>query len=106
MAVNPSMCFVLQGYSQGAIATISALSQLRGDQTANVRAIILLGNPEHKSGLECNIDEAGGSSTKDVDGVFAILGGIPDSWVTKSLDICAFVSIALRCYFLPLTPLV
>lgn len=96
MAVNPSMCFVLQGYSQGAIATIVALSQLRIDQTANVRAVILVGNPEHKSGLECNVDEAGGSSTKYVDGVFAILDGIPGSWVTKSLDICAFLSVALR----------
>jgi hypothetical protein len=46
----------------------------------------------HKSGLACNVDNNGGTATKNVNGLSAMLGGIPSNWVSKTLDVCIRVS--------------
>nr|CFW93880.1 cutinase 2 [Blastobotrys adeninivorans] len=87
---DPDHCFVLEGYSQGAAATVSALPKLTGDSFDAVKAVFLIGNPMHKSGLECNVDTLGGKSTAYANGLEAYLGGIPDEWVSKTMDVCNF----------------
>lgn len=52
----------------------------------------MIGNPEHKAGLACNVDSRGGSTTKNTNGIFVYKGGIPSKWVDRVLDICAKVS--------------
>jgi hypothetical protein len=90
LATNPNMCFILQGYSQGAAATVNAMPKLTGASMAAVKGVFLIGNPEHRSGLACNVDANGGTTTKNVNGLSALLGGIPADWVAKTLDVCAF----------------
>ncbi|KAN0060191.1 hypothetical protein ACQY0O_007520 [Thecaphora frezii] len=88
---NPSQCFILQGYSQGAAATVNAMPKITGSAFDAVRAVILLGNPERKPNLECNVDANGGKTTMNVSGMEnMITSGIPSNWVPKVLDICAF----------------
>ena len=57
-----------------------------------VKGVFLVGDPEHKSGLTCNVDVNGGTTTLNVNGVSYRSGSIPTAWVPKSLDVCAFVS--------------
>ncbi|KAH8678290.1 cutinase [Xylariales sp. PMI_506] len=84
---NPDECFILQGYSQGAAATVNALPSLTGDSFDAVRGVFLIGDPEHKAGLACNVDTKGGTTTKDVNGLSVALGkSIPDEWISKTLD--------------------
>jgi hypothetical protein len=90
LATNPNMCFILQGYSQGAAATVNAMPKLTGASMAAVKGVFLIGNPEHRSGLACNVDANGGTTTKNVNGLSALRGGIPADWVAKTLDVCAF----------------
>jgi hypothetical protein len=92
LATNPSECFILEGYSQGAAATTNALSQLTGTSFDAVKGVFLIGNPEHRSGLACNVDTNGGTTTKSVNGLSSALGHIPENWVSKTLDVCNFVS--------------
>lgn len=93
LASNPNECFILEGYSQGAAATVNALSELTGGAFDAVKGVFLIGNPEHKSGLECNVDNNGGTTTKNVNGISAFGGGgIPQNWVSKTLDVCIYVS--------------
>nr|CFW93879.1 cutinase 1 [Blastobotrys adeninivorans] len=87
---DPSHCFVLEGYSQGAAATVSALPKLTGASFDAVKAVFLIGDPMHKPGLACNVDTQGGKSTADASGLEAYLGGIPDEWVSKTMDVCNF----------------
>jgi hypothetical protein len=94
LATNPNECFLLEGYSQGAAATVNALSQLTGASFDAVKGVFLIGDPEHRAGLACNTDTNGGDTTKNVNGLSAALGRIPDNWVSKTLDVCNFVS---RC---------
>ena len=89
---NPSQCFILQGYSQGAAATVNAMSKLTGASYDAVKGVFLIGDPMHKSGLACNVDNNGGTATKNVNGLSAMLGGIPSNWVSKTLDVCIRVS--------------
>ncbi|GAC94028.1 cutinase [Pseudozyma hubeiensis SY62] len=89
LASNPDACFILEGYSQGAAATVAALPQLTGSAFDAVKAVILIGNPDHKPNLACNVDNNGGKSTAGFSGISALLSpGIPSNWVDKSLDIC------------------
>ncbi|KAH8180274.1 cutinase domain-containing protein [Sarocladium implicatum] len=91
LASNPSECFILEGYSQGAAATVNALPQLTGDAFNAVKGVFLIGDPEHKSGLACNVDNNGGTTTKNVNGLSAFgSGGIPQDWVAKTLDVCIY----------------
>ncbi|GAB7343849.1 hypothetical protein MBLNU457_1817t1 [Dothideomycetes sp. NU457] len=90
LAANPNECFILEGYSQGAAATVNALPQLTGANFNAVKGVFLIGDPEHTSGLACNVDSNGGTTTKYVNGLEAYLGGIPANWVSKTLDVCAF----------------
>ncbi|KAH7094536.1 cutinase [Paraphoma chrysanthemicola] len=88
---NPNECFILEGYSQGAAATVNALPKLTGAKFDAVKGVFLIGNPEHKSGLACNVDNNGGTTTRNVNGLSAGFGGgIPSDWVSKSLDVCIY----------------
>lgn len=101
LASSPKECFILEGYSQGAQATVNAMSQLTGAKFDAVKGVFLIGDPAHKSGLACNVDNNGGTTTKNVNGLSAALGGgIPSNWVAKTLDVCIFVCILLfmSCY--------
>lgn len=83
-----SHCVVLEGYSQGAAATVNVLSQLSGKYFDAV--IFLIGDPSHKPNLTCNVDPNGGTITKTATGIsYYGQGGIPSSWIAKSLDVCA-----------------
>lgn len=94
LSADASACVVLEGYSQGAAATVNALSQLTGDAFDAVKGVFLIGNPVHKSGLECNVDNNGGTTTRNVNGISAAGSrGIPAEWVPKTLGVCIFVSV-------------
>ena len=91
LAANPSECFLLQGYSQGAAATVNALPRLTGSAFDAVKGVFLIGDPLHKSGLACNVDNHGGSTTRNVNGLSAFLGsGISSNWVAKTADVCIY----------------
>ncbi|KAF2761774.1 cutinase [Pseudovirgaria hyperparasitica] len=91
LSSNPNQCFILEGYSQGAAATVNALSQLSGNAFNAVKGVFLIGDPEHKSGLTCNVDNMGGTTTRNVNGLSAAGSrGIPSNWVSKTLDVCIF----------------
>lgn len=93
LATNPDECFILQGYSQGAAATTNAMPKITGKAFDAVKGVFMVGNPMHKRGLACNVDNKGGDRTKNVQGMSAMLGkGIPEEWVSKTLDVCIFVS--------------
>jgi hypothetical protein len=89
---NPDECFVLEGYSLGATATCDALPRLTGDSFRAVKAVFLIGNPERRAGLDSNVDSVGGGSTKNSNGILSSRGGIPEDWVSKTMDVCEFVS--------------
>ncbi|OAQ98884.1 hypothetical protein LLEC1_00753 [Akanthomyces lecanii] len=88
---NPAACIILQGYSQGASATCDALPKLAGPAFDAVKGVVLLGNPEHRPNLDCNVDLYGGKTTRSAIGFFGARSGIPSEWVSKSLDICNYV---------------
>ncbi|KAF2855901.1 carbohydrate esterase family 5 protein, partial [Plenodomus tracheiphilus IPT5] len=88
---NSKECFILEGYSQGAAATVNALPSLTGAKFEAVKGVFLIGNPEHKSGLTCNVDNNGGTTTRNVNGLSAFgEGGIPSNWVSKTLEVCIY----------------
>lgn len=90
---SPNECFILEGYSQGAAATVDALPRLTGSTFAAVKGVFLIGDPDHKSGLACNVDNNGGTTTRNVNGLSAFgAAGIPSNWVAKTLDVCIYVS--------------
>jgi hypothetical protein len=94
-STDPGHCFVLEGYSQGAKSTVQAMPSLTGASFDAVKAVFLIGNPYHKSGLACNVDLDGGDSTLNVDGKSLTAdNAIPENWVSKTLDVCNKV-----CYF-------
>jgi hypothetical protein len=93
LRTSPKECFILEGYSQGAQATVNALAQLTGAKFDAVKGVFLIGDPAHKAGLTCNVDNNGGTTTRNVNGLSGRFGtGIPSTWVAKSLDVCIFVS--------------
>lgn len=71
---------------------VNALPKLTGSSFSAVKGVVLLGNPEHKSGLACNVDQNGGNTTKNVNGIEIFDGNVPNNWVAKTLDVCWFVS--------------
>ncbi|KAF2218327.1 cutinase [Elsinoe ampelina] len=86
---SPNECFVLEGYSQGAATTTNALPKLTGAAFDAVKAVFLIGNPLHKAGLTCNVDNNGGTTTRNVNGLSARgSSGIPSNWISKTLDVC------------------
>ncbi|KAF2970689.1 hypothetical protein GQX73_g2919 [Xylaria multiplex] len=92
LSSSPDECFILQGYSQGAAATVNALHNLTGASFDAVKGVFLIGDPNHKSGLACNIDNNGGDTTKNVDGLLVALEKeVPDEWISKTSDVCIFV---------------
>jgi hypothetical protein len=93
LATNPNECFILEGYSQGAAATVNALPKLSGTSFNAVKGVFLIGDPNHQAGLACNVDNNGGDTTKNVNGLSAATGtDIPATWIPKTLDVCIFVS--------------
>jgi hypothetical protein len=86
------MCYILEGYSQGAAATVDAMPKLNSAAFNAIKGVFLIGDPHHKSGLACNVDSNGGSTTKNVNGLTVLVGSIPAKWVSKTLDVCAYVS--------------
>ncbi|KAF2679361.1 carbohydrate esterase family 5 protein [Lentithecium fluviatile CBS 122367] len=91
LRTSPNECFILQGYSQGAAATVNALGSLTGASFNAVKGVFLIGDPMHKSGLACNVDNNGGATTKNVKGLSASLSaGVPANWVPKTLDVCIY----------------
>ncbi|CAK1364056.1 unnamed protein product [Cercospora beticola] len=89
LRTNANECFILEGYSQGAAATVDALPQLTGAAFTAVKGVLLIGNPDHKSGLACNVDNNGGTTTRNVNGLSgAFSQGIPQNWISKTLDVC------------------
>ncbi|GIZ43208.1 hypothetical protein CKM354_000644300 [Cercospora kikuchii] len=89
LRTNANECFILEGYSQGAAATVDALPQLTGAAFTAVKGVFLIGNPDHKSGLACNVDNNGGTTTRNVNGLSgAFSQGIPQNWISKTLDVC------------------
>ncbi|KAL1593990.1 hypothetical protein SLS59_009019 [Nothophoma quercina] len=91
LSTSPNECFILEGYSQGAQATVNAMSKLTGANFNAVKGVFLIGDPAHKSGLTCNVDNNGGTTTRNVNGLSAALGGgIPSNWVSKTLDVCIY----------------
>ncbi|KAF2825832.1 A cutinase-like protein from cryptococcus Sp [Ophiobolus disseminans] len=91
LQTSPQECFILEGYSQGAQATVNAMSQLTGANFDAVKGVFLIGNPAHKAGLACNVDNNGGTTTKNVNGLSAGNGGgVPSNWIAKTLDVCIF----------------
>jgi hypothetical protein len=98
LAADPARCFILEGYSQGAAATVRALERLPETDARfkAVKGVFLIGNPDHKAGLSCNVDMEGGDSTKNVNGISSLTEGpIPTRWVSKSLDVCNYVSVVI-----------
>lgn len=98
LSSNPNTCFILEGYSQGAAATTNALPKLTGASFDAVKGVFLIGNPMHHKGKACNVDTKGGKTTMNVNGMSAALGGgIPENWVSKTMDVCNYVSL-LRAF--------
>lgn len=96
LRTNPNECFILEGYSQGAAATVDALPQLTGASFDAVKGVFLIGDPDHKSGLACNVDNNGGTTTRNVNGLSAFGSrGIPSNWISKTKDVCIYVSFPL-----------
>ncbi|KAJ4355019.1 hypothetical protein N0V95_003290 [Ascochyta clinopodiicola] len=89
LATSPNECFILEGYSQGAAATVNAMPRLTGANFDAVKGVFLIGDPAHKAGLTCNVDNNGGTTTRNVNGLSARAGTtIPSNWVAKTLDVC------------------
>jgi hypothetical protein len=92
LRTNPKECFILEGYSQGAQATVNALPSLTGAAFNAVKGVFLIGDPAHKAGLACNVDNNGGTTTKNVNGLSVDSDGtIPSNWVSKTRDVCIYV---------------
>jgi len=87
---NPNECFILEGYSQGATATVNALVQLTSAEATAVKGVFLIGDPLHKAGLACNVDSNGGTTTRNDNGISQYAGSnsIPSGFVSRSLDVC------------------
>ncbi|SJX60493.1 uncharacterized protein SRS1_10115 [Sporisorium reilianum f. sp. reilianum] len=90
LAQNPSTCFILEGYSQGAAATVDAMPKLTGANFDAVKGVILIGDSEHKPNLACNVDGNGGKTTYSSTGISSFKAGIPSTWVSKTIDICIY----------------
>ncbi|KAJ6783274.1 hypothetical protein PWT90_06152 [Aphanocladium album] len=89
LAKDASECIILEGYSQGATVVVDALRNITGPAFNAVKGVFLIGNTRHEPGLACNVDMQGGDKTKNTEGLFYEEGkGIPDNWVSKSLDVC------------------
>ncbi|KAJ7195922.1 cutinase [Mycena pura] len=90
----PDQVYALLGYSQGAEATVDALKQIPPTSAAGqaIKAVLLVGDPEHEPGKQSNVDQTGGRLTDSAAGLFAHLpgAGIPRAWDAsgKVLDIC------------------
>lgn len=72
---------------------MQAMPKLSGAAFNAIKAVVLTGDPFHKSGLSCNVDENGSTTTLSVDGISEYQGvSIPSGWVAKTKDICYKVS--------------
>ncbi|KAL9938927.1 hypothetical protein V8E36_001740 [Tilletia maclaganii] len=105
LAACPSMGFVLLGYSQGAEIVDLTLHGVLPKSNATIfnaiKAVVLIGDPNHVPGNSANVDEFGGNSTSKYSGFVSnpFLPPVPQAYnkagkllnICKSLDmICAF----------------
>ncbi|THZ15922.1 cutinase [Aureobasidium pullulans] len=92
LRTSPNECFILEGYSQGAAATVNALPKLTGTANTAVKGVWLIGDPLHKAGLTCNIDSTGGTTTLNVNGISQYPGSnsIPSGWISRTQDVCKY----------------
>lgn len=70
------------------------MPNITGASFEAVKGVFLIGNPERKANLACNVDNFGGKTTANVTGLESYLPGIPEKWVSKTLDVCIFVSLS------------
>lgn len=92
---SPRECFIIQGYSQGAAVVLNALPKLTDVRFTAVKGVVLVGNPNRRAGLACNVDNYGGTTTKNVHGLTDYVNKpVPKDWIGKTLDICIYVSIS------------
>lgn len=83
-----------------AAATVDALNEISTSSARfnAVKGVFLIGNPDHKAGLACNVDTNGGTTTRNVVGISGrFAAGIPAAWVSKTLDVCNFVGTLSTC---------
>ena len=64
------------------------MPKLTGAAFAAVKGVFMVGDPEHKSGLACNFDNNGGTTTRNVNGLEVYSGSVPTTWIAKTDDIC------------------
>jgi len=95
VASCPNIKFALLGYSQGATATVEALKQLGSPTTStnnHIKAVFLIGDPEHEPGKQSNVDQNGGNTTDNATGIEGHVAGagIPAAWDSSGrvLDVC------------------
>jgi hypothetical protein len=87
---------------KGAAATVDALKRLAPTSAGGqaVKAVVLIGDPQHEPGKKSNVDEKGSSGTAQAIGISGRLpgAGIPDAWDQsgKVLDVCYTVRSSLR----------
>jgi hypothetical protein len=81
----------------GSAATVDALKTLSLNSAAGnaVKAVFLIGSPQHRPGKKSNVDQNGGSLTDYATGIsgWVIGAGIPTEWDNsgKVLDVCYLV---------------
>lgn len=69
------------------------MSRITGANFDAVKGAFLIGNPLHEAGLTCNVDNNGGTTTRNVNGLSALgSDGVPSNWISKTLDVCIYVS--------------
>lgn len=72
---------------------MNALSQLTGAAFDAIKGVFLIGDPPHTANLPCNVDNNGGNTTYNVNGISEYEGvSIPANWFSKTLDVCIYVS--------------
>lgn len=90
----PQQSYALLGYSQGASATNIALrnyTRIGSPGYQAIKAVFLVGNPEHKPYQAANYDEKGGKTTNGFIGSGYFSGArTPEIWYqnTRLLDLC------------------
>ncbi|CAO1620367.1 unnamed protein product [Sympodiomycopsis kandeliae] len=86
LAQDPNMCFLLEGYSQGAAATVNAMRRLTGKNFDAVKGVFLVGDPCRRAGSPANASPHGGAI---LSGLESLICSIPPNWVEKTLDVCS-----------------
>lgn len=90
----PEQKYALLGYSQGATVVLKAIKALTGTVAENaIEAVLFIGNPFQVKNQPTTVDQTGGDSTRDKNGVLLLTdpsNGLSQHWVDsgKALNIC------------------